>query len=168
MDLAQGFTSLPIQEFWFVLPKGAFRDALSRTSLYSTVRNPSGAPSFCACGKKILSWSRSVMPYGWLHYHQAQLWNKRLKSATVYIYREPELQPVNGEELIGKHPRRCQTRHCVQGFWGGALLTHLSGCMCKCLIPTQDRTNTPTATKNMNLRRITCQRYWTRLIHSMH
>ena len=107
MDLAQEkgastwFTTLPIREFGFNLHKGAFLDALALRYNWQ----PSRTPTTCACGRNFSVDHALSCPKGGFpsirHNEIRDITANLLSEVCNDVRIEPDLQPINGEQLMG-------------------------------------------------------------------
>ena len=128
MDLAMEkgssswLTTLPIEEFGFVLHKGAFHDAVALRYGWT----PSRLPSSCACGSRMTVEHALSCPKGGFpslrHNDIRDITANLLTEVCSDVRVEPELQPLSGEVLEHRTAIRedgARLDIAANGLWGG-------------------------------------------------
>ena len=128
MDLSQEkgasswLTALPVEEFGFVLHKGAFRDALALRYGWQPLRSP----THCACGSNFsvdhaLSCAKGGFPT--IRHNEIRDVTAKLLSIVCHdVSVEPTLQPISDEILTGASANTqdgARSDISASGFWGG-------------------------------------------------
>ena len=114
-------TVLPLERHGFCLHKGAFRDALCLRYNW----HPQHLPSVCVCGQPFTTTHALSCPtggYPTLRHNQLRNLTARLLREVCHdVSVEPVLQPLSGEELLGRTCNRedqARLDIAARGVWG--------------------------------------------------